>query len=615
MQQRLLELYERELGYLRQSGEEFSRKYPAIAGRLLLEPDRCSDPHVERILEAFSFIAARIHLRLEDDLPELTEGFLDIVYPHLLQSIPAMSIAQFHLDSSNASISTAITVPAGRELRTQRTLDEVACRFRTVYPIELWPIEIVECTWRRPEQVPSRGAYVPDAATVLRVVMRTQGSATFAGLNLKRLCFYLAGEKNITLPLYEFLSSNLLDVLVRDTGSPSERVVSLGADALKPMGFEPEQALLPHSRRSFSGYRLLQEYFSLPEKFLFFSLNNLEFADSALGSKEVELLFYFSSFEFRERGLTLEQGVRADTLRLGCSPVINLFRHTAEPILLTHARHEYPIVPSFRNPQSFEVYSVDEIAANNPSRRTVTKISSLFERYSELSTFTKSEVYWRAIRRQSLIHEGSPRSTYISIVDVDGLMVEPDAEVLSAYCTCTNGTLSSKLVYSLAGSDLVMEPEGGIGEIKLLHRPTSPAPPPTNTRQVWQLISQLSLNHLSLGEAGLGGLKEILRLHNFTDAAPVEKQIAGLLSMTTRSQIGVMETDFGSVAARGTHIDLHLDERHFAGGSAFLFSAILDRFFGLYASMNSFSELSVSSTLRKEKLSRWPPRAGSQVLM
>ena len=616
MRQKLLELYERELSHLRQAGEEFGRKYPAIAGRLLLEPDRCGDPHVERLLEAFSFLAARIHLRLDDDLPELTGGFLDIVYPHYIRPVPAMSIAQFHSGASHDSSTSALAVPAGSELQTRHTVDGVACRFRTAYPVELWPIEIAECTWRRPEQIPAP-LRVPDAVAVLRVVLRTQGEIPFAKLGLQRLCFYLAGEKGVTLPLYELLSRNLLDVLVRDSASHPARVVSLGQKALRGIGFEPDEALLPYSRRSFSGYRLLQEYFSLPEKFLFFALDHLERAGSALDSKECELLFYVSSFELPERGPALEQGVRVDTLRLGCTPVVNLFNHTAEPILITHARHEYPLVPSFRHGRFFEVYSVDEVTANNPSRRTSTGLRPLFDQRVDqrFEAYDGGNVYWRAARRQSHTDDRSPETTYISIVDVDALIAEPEAEVLSVRCTCTNGAMPSKLSFGSESGDLTIDPGNGIDRIMMLHRPTLPAPPPVDSRQVWRLISQLSLNHLSLGEAGLPALIEILRLHNFTGATQLEKQVASLLSMKASRQVAVMTTDFGSVAARGMHIDLHLDESHFAGGSAFLFSAVLDRFFGLYVSMNSFSQLSVTSTMRKEGLSQWPPRAGSQIVM
>jgi type VI secretion system protein ImpG len=613
MRQRLLEVYERELGYLRQMGDEFSRKYPAVAGRLLLEPDRCGDPHVERLLEAFSFLAARIHLRLDDDLPELTEGFLDVVYPHYLRPIPAMSVAEFKLDDNFASSSASVKIPAGSELRTKHTVDGMPCKFRTGYPVELWPLDITECAWRRPEQIPSP-ARVSDAVAVVRVLLKGRKDVVLSRLELDRLNFYLAGEKSLVLPLYELLSRNLIQVLVRNPKAPDSNVAVLGRDALRPLGFDADESLLPYTPRSFQGYRLLQEYFSFPEKFLFFSLEGLQQAIAAMQSQECEILFYLSGFDQPERFQALEVGVSAQTMRLGCAPIVNLFEQAAEPILVTQVKHEYPIVASMRHQRMTEVYSIESVMATNPSRRTSTAVRPLFEhRFNPLQN--ENNVFWRASRKQSPVDERRPSDMYLSIVDADALMIEPNAEILTVRCMCTNHDLPSKLAFGEDRGDLEMESAAGVGSIRMLHRPTSTYGPPAGNGQVWQLISQLSLNHLSLGEAGLTAFQEILRIHNFTGAPHLEMQIGGILSFESKRHLALMQSEFGSVAARGTRIEMDLDESHFVGGGAYLFSAVIDRFLGLYVSMNSFSQLSVRTNSRKEVLGEWPPRTGSQVVM
>jgi type VI secretion system protein ImpG len=613
MRQRLLEVYERELGYIRQMGDEFGRKYPAVAGRLLLEPDRCGDPHVERLLEAFSFLAARIHLRLDDDLPELTEGFLDIVYPHYLRPIPAMSVAEFKLDENHASASTSVRVAAGSELRSRRTVDGMPCRFRTGYPVELWPLDVVECTWRRPEQIPTP-ARVSDAVAVVRVVLKGRKDVILSKLNLDSLNFYIAGEKSLTLPLYELLSRNLIQVLVRNPKIPDSGAVVLGRDALRPMGFASDESLLPYTPRSFQGYRLLQEYFSFPEKFLFFALEGLQQAISAMQSQELEVLFYLSAFDQPERAQSLEVGVSAQTLRLGCTPIVNLFEQTAEPVLVTQARHEYPIVPSMRNQRMTETYSIESVTATNPSRRSSVAIRPLFEHRFNAQP-DESRIFWRASRRHSPVDERQPSDMYLAIVDIEGVITEPNAEILTVRCMCTNHDLPSKLTFGEEQGDFELAAGPGVGSIRALHRPTPTYAPPAAAGQVWNLISQLSLNHLSLGETGLPAMQEILRIHNFTGASHLDKQISGIVSMESKRHIALMQSEFGSVAARGTRVEMELDESHFAGGGAYLFSAILDRFLGLYVSMNSFSQLSVRTNARKEVLSEWPPRAGSQVVM
>jgi type VI secretion system protein ImpG len=614
MRQRLLEVYERELGYLRRMGDEFGKKYPAVAGRLLLESDRCGDPHVERMLEAFSFLAARIHLRLDDDLPELTEGFLDVVYPHYLRPIPAMSVAEFKLDDNFTSASTSIKVPGGSELRTRNTVDGMPCRFRTGYPVELWPVDVTECTWRRPEQIPTP-ARVNDAVAVVRVVLKGRKDVVLSRLEMDRLNFYLAGDKNLVLPLYELLSRNLIQVLVRNPNKAHDAsTVALGRDALRPLGFAADEALLQYTPRSFQGYRLLQEYFSFPEKFLFFALEGLQQAISAMQSQELEILFYLSTFDQPERSQALEVGVSAQTMRLGCTPIVNLFEQTAEPILVTQARHEYPVIPNTRHQKMTETYSIESVTATNPSRRSSVSIRPLFEhRFDPLPD--EQHIFWKSSRRQSLVDDHRPSDMYLSIVDRDGVMIEPNAEILTVRCTCTNHNFPSKLTFGDEQGDLELESGAGIGTIRALHRPTATYEPPAGAGQIWQLISQLSLNHLSLGETGLPALREILRIHNFTGAPHLDKQISGILSMQSRRHIALMQSEFGSVAARGTRVEMELDESHFAGGGAYLFSAVMDRFLGLYVSMNSFSQLSVRTNVRKEVLGEWPPRTGSQVVM
>jgi type VI secretion system protein ImpG len=613
MRRRLLELYERELGYLRQMGDEFGKKYPAVAGRLLLESDRCGDPHVERLLEAFSFLAARIHLRLEDDLPELTEGFLDIVYPAYLRPIPALSIAEFRIDDSGAPSSSAVSVPAGSELRTRRTVDGMPCRFRTCYPLELWPVEVAGCAWRRPEQIPS-APRVANATAVLRLVLRGYKGAVLSSLNLDRLTFYLAGEKAIGLTLYELLSRNLTQILVRTPSRGVHDPIALDPASLHPMGFSPEESLLPQSARSLQGYRLLQEYFSFPEKFLFFALENLEQAIPAMESQEMEILFYLGAFDRPERFETLESGVSAQTMRLGCTPVVNLFRQLAEPILITQTKHEYPVVPGARHEQYLEAYAVESVTATNPARRSSTELRPLFEHHFRPGS-EENRIFWKTSRRQSPIGDQRPSTLYLSVVDVDGLLTEPGADVLTARCVWTHHNLPSRLTFGDEEGDFELETGTRVGTIRALHRPTSNCPPPAGAVQIWRLISQLSLNHLSLGSAGLAAFQEILRLHNFTGAAHLDKQIRGIVSMQTRRHIALLQSDFGGVAARGSRVEMELDEASFAGGGAYLFSAVIDRFLGLYVSMNNFSQLSVRTNIRKEVLGEWPPRAGNQLVI
>ncbi|MBB5060378.1 type VI secretion system protein ImpG [Granulicella aggregans] len=612
MRTKLLQQYERELSYMRQIGAEFATKYPAVAGRLMLEPDRCADPHVERLLESFAFLAARIHLRLDDDFPELTQGFLDVVYPDYLRPIPSMTVAEFSPGSPSSNFGGEVTVPRGSEITSRSASQGIACTFRTCYPVKLWPLRVEDCSCKRPELLPA-ATRVRNAAAVLRWELKTVESADFSKMEMDDLIFYLGGDRQTALMLYEMLSRNLLQIVVRNPLQQGKPAHVIEPDRLKPMGFDEAESMLSFSPRSFQGHRLLQEYFSFPEKFLFFQLTGLRRAIQAVEASEaLEVLFFLRRPEHAERLQDLEAGINGETMRLFCTPAVNLFQHTAEPIVVTQTRPEYPVSVDAHSRGNVEVFSVDSVLATNPSRRTSVPLAPLFEHH--FGTPTSNGVYWRSRRRYSNVHPDNPGKMYLSIADAHGTMLQPDAEILIVKCTCTNHDLPSNLPVGDTEGDFVLPGIAGIGNIRALHRPTRAYRAPVADEQSWSLISQLSLNHLSMGEGGLTALQEILRLNNFARTPHIEKQIAGILSIAASPHVAILQTDAGSGVVRGMLLEMALDESHFAGGT-YLFSAVLDRFFGLYVSMNSFSQLVVRTNARKEALEEWPARAGTQTLL
>jgi type VI secretion system protein ImpG len=614
MREELLEHYERELAYLRELGGEFAQKYPRVAGRLLLEPDRCEDPHVERLLEAFAFLAARIHLRIDDDFPELTSGLLSVVYPHYLRPIPAMTVAECQTEDVQGKSTAAVVVPAGTVLTTKRRVDGLACRFRTCYPVELWPFSVAGCDWRLPERLARPVRAAAGAAATMQVRLECAPDVTFAELELSELRFHLSGEINVVHALYELLCNNCISIVVRNPEDPSAPEVPIAPDSLVAMGFEEDESLLPYPRRSLDGYRLLQEYFTFSEKFLFFRLKGLEVLRAAKCKRTAEVSFVFSRFARPERQQTLEVGVSARTIRLGCTPIINLYEQTAEPILLTQAHHEYRVIPDVRHDDVTEIFSIDEVLASNPSKRTVASLQPLFSFRSQTREENKL-VFWHGMRRPNVLGERSPSAMYIAIADIEGAVTHPDAEILSVRCTCTNHDLPSRLPFGAEDGDFFADAIPAASVIRTLRRPTPSYDPPAGRGQLWRLISQLSLNYLSLEEDGRGALQEILRLHNFTDSSSLENQIAGISRVTAKPHVALTRSHFGITPARGTRVEVEFDERQFVGGGLFLFSQVLERFLGCYVSMNSFCQLVAYSSQRKEAVREWLPRAGSKTLI
>ncbi len=368
MRDELLLYYERELSFLRQMGAEFAARYPKIASRLVIEPDKCEDPHVERMLEAFSFLAARVHLKIDDEFPEITESLLSVLYPHYLRPIPSMSVAEFQVDYQQVSPEQGLTIQRGSVLRS-RPINGVPCKFRTCYDVRFWPVEVTEAEWKTPDRL-QPAIRASDAVAAVRIELRCAGDLTFSKLSMDSLRFYLSGESNLIHSLYELLANNCVQILVRDP-SPKSRVqpVMLPADALQPIGFGEDDGMLPYPRRSFIGYGLIQEYFCFPQKFFFMDLSGLDRVCAARFGNRAEIILLISPFERSDRRQMLELGVSAKTFRLGCAPIVNLFPHTAEPILLSHTRFEYPVIPDVSRRTAMEVFQINEVVSASRRRR------------------------------------------------------------------------------------------------------------------------------------------------------------------------------------------------------------------------------------------------------
>jgi type VI secretion system protein ImpG len=390
----LQEKYEDELRYLRRMGAEFAEKYPKIASRLLLEADRCEDPHVERIIESFAFLAARIHLKLEDEFPEITEALLSILYPHYLRPIPSVSVVEFQLDPEQGKLSTGLPIPRESMLYS-RPVAGFPCKFRTCYDITLWPIRVAEAQWMTPDRL-RPAVKAPDAVAALRVQLDCLPDASFENIGMKSLRFYLNGEGSLIYSMYELLFNNCTQVVVRDLTPKSKKSpISLSSNQLRAVGFSEDESLLPYPRRSFAAYRLLQEYFSFPEKFLFFDLAGLDQLALAGFKDKVELIFLISPFERDDRQQMLELGVSPRVLRLGCSPIINLFPVAAEPILLDQTSYEYPIVPDVRRRHSYEIFSVDGVVSPDPHSDQLTQFEPFYRfRHATTRLERKQQAVW-----------------------------------------------------------------------------------------------------------------------------------------------------------------------------------------------------------------------------
>jgi type VI secretion system protein ImpG len=608
----LLYYYERELTYLRRMGAEFAQAYPKIAGRLQLEPTKCEDPHVERLLEGFAFLAARVHLKLDDDFSEISDALLSVLYPHFVRPIPSMSLVQFETDPAQGKLTTGLRIPRDSVLYSAPVAG-TPCKFRTCSDTTIWPLTVASVRWTTPDRL-EPGIRAPDAVAALRVELHASPDVTFASMGLDTLRLHLSGDASVVYTLYELLGNSCVRIIAREPGgSQKGRSITLPRESLAPAGFDEGEAMLPYEHRSFPGYRLLQEYFSFPEKFLFFDLSGLSELPAAGLTNRVELVFLIAPFERADRRAMLEAGVNEQTIRLGCAPVINLFEQTSEPIILTQRRQEYQVVPDARRRHSTAIYSVDDVLAVAAGARETVRFHPFYSHRHGSSE--SGQLFWHATRRAAGWRKDGDTDVYLSFLDPSARLASPDADVVTARLTCYNADLPSRLPFGNAAGDFELEGGGPSKRITALVKPTEVIHPPLVSSRLWRLISQLSLNYLSLVEGGANALREILALHDFAGSAAGERQIRGLVNVASEPAYSRVASEHGLSFARGRRVEIELDEEQFVGGSAYLFASVLERFLGLYASVNSFCTLTARTRQRREPMRAWPARAGRRALV
>jgi type VI secretion system protein ImpG len=613
MRDDLLLYYERELDYLRKSAAQFAEKHPKLASRLVLEPTKCEDPHVERLLEGFAFLAARIHLKMDDEFPEITEGLLSVVYPQLTRPIPSMSVVEFQLDPEKGKLTSSLKIERGTQLYS-KPVQQVPCTFRTCYETVLWPLSLTAAEWNAPSRL-KPAVRTNDSAWAIRLELRCARDVAFPALRLDKLRFFLDGESGFVNTLYELLFSRLNRIVIRDL-TPGSRLapITLPASALTPVGFGPEEGMMPYSAASFAGHRLLMEYFAFPEKFFFVDLNHLNQLGEAGFKDAVEIIFLISEVEGEGRVQRLELELSKKTFRLGCAPVVNLFSQVAEPIQLNQRRYEYPIVPDVRRTWSTEIYSVDEVSAMNSNNQKITEFEPFYSLRHKARKDEKN-CFWLARRRPSTQPNDDGTNVSLSLLDLTLETAEAEAASLTVRVTCTNRDLPARLPFGNQDSDFEMEGAAAMRRIVALRKPTAPVRPALGKSTLWRLVSHLSLNYLSLVEEGKTALQEILQLYDIGRTAYSQNVIQSITRIQSKPHFARLISEQGVSFARGTKIEIELDEDQFSGGGVFLFAAVLERFFGMSASLNSFTQLSVTTRQRKEGLYEWQPRSGRKMLI
>ena len=577
--------YQDELTFLKEQGEEFARSHPTAAHFLSASGN---DPDVERLLEGFAFLTGRIREKLDDELPEVTHGLMSLLWPHYLRPIPAMSILE--LKPVLAAMRGTRKIPRGVEVQSV-AVEGTQCRFRSAFDVDLQPISLEDVS-----------AQVGAGPSSLRLGFRVWNQVQLADLEMGRMRLFLHGDSATTQATYLHLCRHAESVRV--TAGRNKGPDAPGIEVrLEPGGLDPEDALLPYPPNSFPGYRVIQEFFALPEKFHFVDLVGLD------GLQALDVNDWFEVQVQFDRQLEPSFRPTKDDIRLNCTPIVNLFAHESDPIRLDREQAEYRLRPAGKNPLHFETYSIDHVVgyvAGSGEKREFPHCHAFVHGFGE-----ERDTYHYP-RIKSSVVDGRI-DTYLSFVATAGDLETPDVETVSAALTCKNRNLADGL--RVGDINLPTDSSPEFVQFSNLTVPTQSVVPPLGSDLHWRLISHLSLNAASL--ASIEALRGILDLYNYQALNDAKAARTNALRLEGMQEIHTAPREelAGGCIVRGIDITIDVLEDRFSGdGDLYIFGTVLNEFVSLYAALNSFTRLTLRGVQRGEEYT-WPARIGQQPLL
>ena len=629
MNETFLRYFEDELRHIRETAAEFGALHPLVAGHLRLRADGCDDPFVERLLEGFAYLSARVHQKLDSDFPVFIQGLLETVYPSLLCPTPSMGIVEIEPDPS---LTGPLSVPKGTMLTGHLGPgSDTRCEFRTCHSLIVHPLRL-DCSESGGARYFDRDLdrlRLPRGLPVLSAMRLrldlSQDAGTFADYaDLDDLVFFVKGGVSQGGRIMEELFSHANYVVIKpsDEATSSDHVARLGEPrgvAIEIVGLDSAESILPCEGRTFEGYRNLREFLAMPERLLFFRLRGLRRLLARCKSNRIDLIIGFD-----RSNAEMGKWISAGTFALNATPVINLVERRVDQVEVRGDSAEYHVVVDRTKPLHYEVFSILSVtgirfgqqerqefqpffrcAGTQPGARafyTVRRDSrhrtGREERYGRVSNYAGSEIF-------------------LSIVDGMSAPYDASIDALSIRALCSNRHLP--LSMPLQGVDTDLLPESGVALSSVRWRvyPTKPLDSQVSGSDSWKFLSQLSLNYLSLvedGGAGVAALREMVRIHASEAHGEGHGWIDGIETVSSTPVVRRM-AGAGPVAfQRGLDVSLTFDERHFAGASAFLFGTVLARFLSGHVTINSFVQTTLKSKTRG-RLMVWPPFAGCHSLL
>jgi type VI secretion system protein ImpG len=570
--------FQNELDSLNDIAKEFSQANPTLAPQLA---QASSDPDVERILEGVAFLTAGIRQKIDDDFPEFSQGILNQIFPHYLRPIPSATIMHFR---PKPILKNVIKIPVGTYMDSIE-VDDVSCRFRCTSGLTVSPMEVSSAKFTES----SRGRKALELSFSLNGI-------NVNNLDEDRLRVHIGGDYRGAVDLFYILFKYLNQIALVDAAGEESIDTPL---ALVPIGFEEGFKLLDYPSNSFPAYRLIQEYFLLKEKFLFFDITHLKDSLSLIGGGQFTIRFYLDDI-----GIPVPK-IGPDRFILNAVPAINLFKHEAESFLNDYKRFEYPLRPLRNNNNQYQIYTVDEVEGNN--RKLAKK--NHYKPMGLSDPDNNSSPVFQTYSRQS---EGQANATYINFSYPESFQLD-NKETVVVGLTCSNGRHATKL----KAGDIAKRTSGTseMIEFRNIIAPSESQDAPSGNSILWRLLSHLSLNYLSLADTD--NLKALLELYIFSGNAGNKQDVANRKRIDGIQTITVKGCDrlMGGVSMRGQAINIIVNPVNFLStGDMYLFGMLLNHLLGSFSSLNSFTEFSLTDSATAEVYS-WPIRVGDRPLI
>ena len=619
MDTRLLHHYNIELDFMREMGNEFAHHFPKVAGRLGMEGLECADPYVERMLEGFAFLTARVQLKIEEEYPRFCQHLLEIVYPDYLAPLPSMTVVQLQPDCSDTDLAAGFRIERGTVLQSGLGANmQTPCEYRTSHDLDLYPLSVVEADYLSTRAALANLGIKPDrqVSAGIRIGIEVAKGIDLSELTMSELPLFLGGSGTVPMALYENILSGVCGLSVLTGGKKDRQVFALGKENVRAHGFDNNQAMLNYQSKSFEGYRLLREYFAFPERFRFINFSGFERVLPTASGQRFDLVIHLE-----DRNNDLENVIDKGNFLPFCTPAINLFPKRADRITLNEKDHEFHVLADRSRPLDYEVHQVLSVTGYGNQANIRQQFLPFYGLKDEHAP-SEHSAFFTIQRRPRLLsskqHARGARSGYlgqeifVSLVDSNEAPYSSDLTQLGIKTLCSNRDLPMQIPLGQKSGDFTLGINAPIEKIRCVAGPTRPSNRMATGDYAWRIINHLSLNYLSLidesPEEGAAALREMLQLYSNGHTVG-ERQINGILAVKAEAVTRRLPIAGPISFGRGLEITLTLDETGFEAGGMYLFGSVLNEFFRKYVSINHMTETRVL-TESKTEVARWPVKAG-----